>query len=146
MNSWRYPYWHNMLLVSLLTGIAADLAFGLDVVLNALSIAIAVLVGMAMLGLLILAAGALAWLTIRDALEGLRSDRYDHLAWRWRLVAYAGVLGILVDGAIGAWNVYTQHVLFSIGIREIPFSGVPVWLLLASYPLKWLEQAAMRKA
>lgn len=146
MNSWRYPYWHNILLAALLTGIAADFIFGIDTVLNMLSVAIAVVVAMALLSLLVLAGIALAWITVRDALEGLRSDRRDRLAWRWRLVAYAGMLGIVVDGAVGAWNVYAQHVLFSVAVREIPFSGVPVWLLLASYPLKWLEQAAMRQA
>lgn len=146
MNCWRYPYWHNIILAVLLAGIAADLIFGLDTVLNVLSVAIAVIVGVALLSLLVLAGGALVWITIRDALEGLYSDRCDHIAWRWRLAAYAGMLGVVVDGAIGAWNVYAQHVLFSIAVREIPFSGVPVWLLLASYPLKWLEQAVMRKA
>lgn len=146
MKAWRLPSWHTLFLVLLLTAIAADVMFGLDVVLNALSIVVAATLGVAVLSVVGLGIGALAWITIRDAVEGTRSDRRDRLAWRWRLVAYVGIVGILVDGAVGAWNVYQQHVLFSTAVEDIPFAGVPVWLLLASYPIKWLEQAVVRRS
>ncbi|MDE2464138.1 MAG: hypothetical protein KGO02_10540 [Alphaproteobacteria bacterium] len=139
------PYWHSIFLALLLLGIAADIIFGLDSVLNVISTVLVISVAVIILSTSALALGALAWITMRDAIEGLRSDRRERRAWLWRVAAYIGIFGIIVDGVVGTWNVFQQHVLFSTAVEEIPLAGVPVWLLLASYPIKWLEQAALRQ-
>lgn len=145
MATWRHPRWHNILLIVLLAGIAAAFAFGLDVTLNAVSMIVTVSIAVAVLGLIVLGVCALAWITIGDAIEETRFDRRSNIAWRWRFIAYAGVIGILVDGVVGAWHAYQYHIVFSAAVESIPFAGVPVLVTLASYPIKWIEQFLMRR-
>jgi hypothetical protein len=135
-----YLHWHNVLLAVLLAAIAADIAFGLDPLLNAVSTILLVVSALAVAGVFALAAAVLCWITVRDLIGDIRTDRQMRTAWRWKLVALAGISGILVDGAIGAWNVYQKHILFSASVEAIPFAGAPVFLLLASYPFRWIEQ------
>ena len=132
-------HWHNILLVFLLAAIAMDAIFGLDAVLNAISVLVVAGVVLAIILPLILSLFAIAWLSIRDEIEEIKLERANNLAWRWRILAYAGVIGILADGLVGAWNVYQHRVLFSAAVEAIPFSGVPVFLALASFPVRWIE-------
>ena len=85
------------------------------------------------------------WDSVRDVIDDIAFDRRHGIAWRWRLLGYAGLLGILADGVMGAWNAYQQHILFSAAVEQIPFAGLPVLLALASYPAKWIEQTLMQK-
>ncbi len=133
-------HWHNILLAVLLAAIAADIAFGLDAVLNLISTA-AMVVFILFAALLFAAAAIIVlWISTRNLLEDIRSDSRSAVAWRWKILALVGGAGLLIDGAVGAWNAFQQHILFSVAVEEIPFSGVPVFLLLASYPVKWIEQ------
>lgn len=139
------PHWHNIFLVILLAGFVADFLVGLETVLNAISIVVVVSIGVALVSIIVVGLGALAWITVRDAVEVTSSDRQDGRAWRWRIPAYLGLVGILIDGLAGTWHVFQQHILFSTAIEKMPLAGVPVWLLLLSYPLKWIEQASFTK-
>lgn len=132
-------HWHNILLALLLAAIAMDAIFGLDAVLNAISIIVVAGVVLAVVVPLILSLFAIAWLSVRDEIEEIKLERANNLAWRWRILAYAGVIGILADGLVGAWNVYQHQILFSSAVEAIPFSGVPVFLALASFPVRWIE-------
>jgi hypothetical protein len=145
MKSQGYFYWHNILLVVLIAAIATDIVFGLDPLLNAISTALLVGSMLVGAGVFALAAGTLCWITVRDLINDMRTDRKDRIAWRWKLLALAGVLGILADGFIGVWNAYQKHVQFSASVEVIPFSGVPVFLLGASFPFKWVEQYLERR-
>jgi hypothetical protein len=136
------PYWHNIFLVLLLAGLVADFIVGLDAVLNAISLLIVVVIGLTIFSVVMAGLGTVAWITIRDAIEAMSSDRQDGRPWMWRIPAYVGIAGIIIDGAAGAWHVYAQHILFSTAVERLPLSGIPVWLLLASYPLRWIEQAS----
>ncbi len=138
-------HWHNIMLVLLVAAVATDLVFGLDAVLNAVSVIVVAGVALAVLVPLVFSLAAIAWLSIRDELEEIRLERANHLAWRWRILAYAGALGILADGLVGAWNVYQQRILFSAAVETIPFSGVPVFLALASFPVRWIESWILRR-
>ncbi len=140
------PYfnWHNILLMIIVAAVVADVAFGLDPVLNAISIMFVVGSVLAIFVACALVVAIFFWITVGDLLEDIGSDRRAKMAWRWKFFALAGILGILVDGAIGAWNAYQEHILFSASVAQIPFSGVPVYLLMASYPTKWAEQYFMK--
>jgi hypothetical protein len=52
---------------------------------------------------------------------------------------WIGILGMLLDGVVGAWSAYQEHTLFSTAVTQIPFAGVPVFIALGSYPLKWMK-------
>jgi hypothetical protein len=138
-------HWHNIMLVLLIAAIATDLVFGLDAVLNAVSIFVVASLALAVLAPLTFSLAAIVWLSIRDEIEEIKLERANHLAWRWRILAYAGALGILADGLVGAWNVYQRHILFSTAVEAIPFSGVPVFLALASFPVRWIESWILRR-
>jgi len=133
-------HWHNIALVALILAVAGDLLFGLDALLNLISTVAAVASMLVVAAAFALALVILLWITVRDLIEEIRADTRSANAWRWKFVALAGGLGILADGAVGAWNAYQKHILFSTAVENIPFSGLPVYLLLASYPIKWLEQ------
>ena len=124
--------------------VLADFVFGLDFVLNTIStifvIALSIVVALGAAAV----AALIFWLLIRDAVDEIRSDRAEGRAWRWRCIGWIGIAGMLVDGAIGAWNVYQHHVLFSTAVEEIPFAGVPVLLTLASIPLRFAEEILMK--
>ena len=125
--------------------VLASLVFGLDTVLNTISTAFVLGLGTTIaFGALALAAIVIIF-TVRDALDETRTDRKEGKPWLWRFAGWIGIAGILVDGGIGAWNVYQQHVLFSTAIKEIPFAGVPVLLVLAAYPLKLVEQLLIKR-
>jgi MFS family permease len=132
-------------MVLLLAAIVAAIVFGLDAVLNGISTFVTVALTIAVLGLVGSLVLALGWIVIRDAADEMRFSRGNGLAWRWQLLGYAGILGILADGIVGTWNVYQEHIQFSTAVEKIPFAGVPVLLALASYPFKWVEQFLMRK-
>ncbi len=135
------PYWHNVFLGLLLGGLVADFVVGLDAVLNAISLGVVVSIGLALFSVMMAGLGVLVWITVRDAIEAVSSDRHDGRPWLWRIPAYMGVAGIIIDGIAGAWHMYAQHILFSTAVERLPLSGIPVWLLLASYPVRWIEQA-----
>jgi hypothetical protein len=128
----------------LLAAILATLVFGLDAVLNGISIALAVVVVLVFVIPVLAGLGFLFWVLARDAVVDIKSDRQHGRAWRWRCVAYIGFLGIAIDGLVGAWNAYQQHVLYSMAVEQIPFVGVPVFVALASFPLKWIETALIK--
>jgi hypothetical protein len=138
-------HWHNLALVALLAAIAGDIVFGFDAVLNLISTAAIVVSMLVIAAVFSLAAIILFWFTVRDLVEDIRSDKRSAIAWRWKILALAGGLGILADGVVGAWNAYQKHMLFSTAVQHIPFSGIPVFLLLASYPFKWIEQYFERR-
>ncbi len=138
-------HWHNIMLVLLIAAIAMDLVFGLDAVLNAVSIILVAGLALAVIVPLVFSLVAIAWLSLRDEIEEIKLERANHLAWRWRILAYAGALGILADGLVGARNVYQGHILFSTAVEAIPFSGVPVFLALASFPVRWIENWILRR-
>ena len=138
-------FWYNTAMALLLAAIAADFVFGLDAVLNGLSTMVVVALTLAVLGLIGAGAFALCWIVVRDVIDDIAFDRRHGIAWRWRLLGYAGLLGILADGVMGAWNAYQAHILFSDAVEKIPFAGLPVLLALASYPAKWIEQSYMRR-
>lgn len=133
-------HWHNIVLAALILAVAGDLLFGLDAVLNLISTVAAVASMLVVAAAFAVALVILLWISVRDLIEEIRADTRSASAWRWKFVALAGGLGILADGAVGAWNAYQKHILFSTAVENIPFSGIPIYLLLASYPLKWLEQ------
>lgn len=133
-------HWHNIVLAALILAIASDMLFGLDALLNLISTVAAVASMLVVAAAFSAALVIVLWITIRDLIEETRTSAGSASAWRWKFVALAGGLGILADGAIGAWNAYQKHILFSTAVENIPFSGIPVYLLLASYPFKWLEQ------
>lgn len=145
MRRMNVSFWYNAAMALLLAAIAADFLLGLDTVLNGISTMVAVGLTLAILGLVGGGAVALCWIVVRDVIDDLAFDRCHFIAWRWRLFGYAGWLGILADGVVGAWNAYQQHILFSAAVEQIPFAGVPVLLALASYPAKWIEQSLMRR-
>ena len=133
-------HWHNILLAFLLAAIAADIVFGLDALLNLIS-TLAIVGSVLLLALLFaIAITAILWITIRNLVDDIKNDTRSAVAWRWRILALAGGVGLLIDGTVGAWNAYQKHILFSTAVENIPFSGIPVFLLLASYPFKWVEQ------
>ena len=123
----------------------AAVVFGLDFVLNAISTSFVIGVGFVLAVGVLAGVGALVWLVIRDAVEEIRFDREEGRPWLWRCIGWAGILGIFVDGAIGAWNVYQQHIVFGEAVEANPLAGVPVLLALAAYPLKWLEALVMKR-
>lgn len=123
----------------------ATVVFGLDFVLNAISTSFVIGVGVVLAVGVLASLTALAGLVVRDAIEEIRSDREEGRPWLWRCIGWAGILGILVDGAIGAWNVYQQHIVFGKAVEAIPLAGVPVLLALASYPFKWVEALLMKR-
>lgn len=139
------PHWHNVFLILLALGLVADLLVGLDEVLNAVSVGIVVGLSLVLVGLFAIGVGGLVWITVRDALEATSSDRREGRAWRWRIPAYLGILGILIDGVAGTWHAFEQHILFSTAIEKMPLAGLPIWLLLLSYPVKWIEQGSYPK-
>ena len=145
MRRMNVTFWYNTAMALLLAAIAADFVFGLDAVLNGLSTMVVVALTLAVLGLIGAGAFALCWIVVRDVIDDIAFDRRHGIAWRWRLFGYAGLLGIFIDGIVGAWNAYQQHILFSTAVEQIPLAGVPVLLALASYPVKWIEQYYMRK-
>ena len=133
-------HWHSILLIVLLVAIAADIVYGLDAVLSLISTL--AMVGSMLLVAIIFAAAAIAvfWISTRNLIQDIRDDSRSSVAWRWRILALAGGVGLLIDGAVGAWNAHERHILFSAAVQTIPFSGIPVFLLLASYPFRWIEQ------
>ena len=133
-------HWHSILLILLLAAIAADIVYGLDAVLGLISTLATV--GSMLLIAIILAAAAIAilWISIRNLIADIADDSRSAVAWRWRILALAGGVGLLIDGTVGAWNAYQEHMLFSTAVQAIPFSGIPIFLLLASYPFRWIEQ------
>jgi len=135
----------NWAMIVLVAAIVADVVLGLDTVLNAISITFAV--GTALLAAVILGAVAVvvAWIVIRDAIDEIHDDRAAGRPWRWRWVGWIGIAGILVDGVIGTWNAYQEHILFSTAVERIPFAGVPVVVALASYPFKGIERFLMAR-
>jgi len=140
MDSHGFFHWHNIVLAILLLALAADIVFGLDPLLNAISTIFLVGSMLLVAAVLFLAFAVLFWISVRDLIEDIRTDKQTNIAWRWKFLALAGLFGIFVDGAVGAWNAYQKHIQFSESVEAIPFSGLPVFLLLASYPFKWAEQ------
>jgi len=144
MRKLRVSFRYNFVMVLLLAAIVADLVLGLDVVLNGISTIVVVILTVVILGLIGSGVVALCWIVSRDMIEVTRFERQNDKPWRWRLLGYAGMLGILADGSVGAWNAYNEHILLSAALERIPFAGVPLLLALASYPFKWIEQSFMR--
>jgi hypothetical protein len=143
----RFPerhLWYNAAMALLVAAIVADLIEGLHAVLNAVSVIVAIVAALAVLTMVGAGVVLCCWIVVRDAVLDLRFDRRNGNPWRWRLVGYAGIIGLLVDGAIGAWMAFHEHILFSAAVAHIRFAGVPVALALASYPLRWLEQTILR--
>lgn len=136
---------YNATMGLLLAAIVAVLVFGLDPVLNGISTVLAAFLVLTVASLIGLSVAALFWIVIRDAVDEIRTDRRNRVAWRWRCLGYIGIIGIMVDGVVGAWNAYQQHILFSTAVEQVPFAGVPVLLALASYPFKWIEDFAMSR-
>jgi hypothetical protein len=134
-----------MAMGALIAAIAADFVFGVDAVLNAISTMFVIGATLAIIALVIAGVGALGWIIVRDAIGELRFDRHNGITWRWRILGYFGILGILADGLVGIWNAYQQHILFSAAVEQIPFAGLPVLLALASYPVRWIEETWMKK-
>ena len=134
---------YNATMGLLLAAVLAVLFFGLDPVLNGISTVFAAFLVLTVASLVGLSVAALFWIVIRDAVDEIRTDRHNRVPWRWRCLGYIGIIGILVDGVVGAWNAYQQHILFSTAVEQIPFAGVPVLLALASYPFRWIENFAM---
>ena len=132
--------WHSIALAALILAIAGDILFGLDALLNLISTVATVASMLIVAAAFTLAAAILLWISVGDLIEEIRADTRSAAAWRWKFLALIGGLGILADGAVGAWNAYQKHILFSTAVEDIPFSGIPVYLLLASYPFKWIEQ------
>lgn len=137
--------WYNWAIVLLIAATLADVVFGLDAVLNAVSTIFAVGLGLLVVGGVGAAVTALGWIVIRDAVDEIKTDRKNGIPWRWRCVGWVGIAGILADGVVGAWNAYQEHILFSTAVEQIPFAGVPVLLVLASLPFRWIEEFLMRR-
>jgi len=127
------------IIAALILGALAALVFGIDAVLNVISTVFALGFGLVVALILAVVIATLGWIGIRDAIDEIKMDRKQGLPWLWRCVGWIGIAGILADGIVGAWNAYQEHVLFSIAVKEIPFAGVPVLLVLGSYPVKWAE-------
>jgi len=122
----------------------AGFLVGVDVILNIISVSVFFVAGiLTAFGIAALIA-IVGWLVVRDAISEIRTVRERGRPWRWLCVGWIGIAGILVDGVIGAWNVYQQHILFSAAVKDIPFAGVPVLVTLASFPVRLVEQVAMR--
>ena len=145
MDSHGFFHWHNIVLAILLMAFAADIVYGLDPLLNAISTIFLVGSILSVAAILLLAFAILFWISVRDLIEDIRADKQTSIAWRWKFLALAGIFGIFIDGAVGAWNAYQKHIQFSESVEAIPFSGLPVFLLLASYPFKWAEQYFERR-
>lgn len=129
---------------ALVAAIVADFVVGIDAVLNAMSTMFVICATLAIIALIIAGVGALGWIIVRDVIGELRFDRHNGVAWRWRLLGYVGILGILADGLVGVWNAYQQHILFSAAVEQIPFAGLPVLLAMAGYPVRWIEEIWMK--
>jgi len=136
--------WYNWSMVLLIAAILADVVFGLDAVLDTVSMVFAVGLGMAVAALLITASILLGWIVVRDAMDEIAAERRAGLPWRWRYLGWIGITGILIDGLAGAWNAYQEHVLFRTAVEDLPFVGVPVMIALASYPLRGVEALLMK--
>ena len=136
-------FWYAIPLALLLVIVVVGAALSLDVVLSGISTAVVVSLLVMAAGVVGFIAAALGWITIRDAMGELRSD--GGVAWRWRLFGFVGVLGILADGFVGVWNAYQKHIMFSVAVERIPFAGLPVLILLATFPFRWIEQYLISK-
>lgn len=132
---------YNVAMVSLLAAIAADIGLGHEFVLNGIATIAVTFLMITVFGLGALLLLLFVWITVRDAIDEIQTERQSGLAWRWQIVGYLGFVGILAEGAVGMWYASQNQVLFSDAIENIPYAGVPVLVALASYPAKWLERA-----
>lgn len=132
--------WYNLFIVSVLAMTVASLIFGLDVILNGISIVFAAGLTLTALIIIGLAVFALGWFTIRDGMGEIQMRRGAKKAWVWQVFAYLAVIGIFIDGTVGAWIALHEHATFAKAVRDIPFAGAPVLLALTIYPIKWIEQ------
>lgn len=137
--------WYDWMIAALLLAAAADVIFGLDAVLNAVSLGLAATFALAIILVAALTVLAFGWIVIRDELQEIQGDRQNGRPWRSRCVGWLGISGMLVDGTVGAWNAYQQHILFSTAVEQIPFVGLPVFLALGSYPARWVEYFILRR-
>ena len=136
----------NVLVAVLIVVGVADVVLGLDTeILTIASTAITILAVVAFAAVGLVAVGILGTIFLRDAIDEIREDRAQGRPWVWRGLFWIGVLGLLVDGTIGAWNAYREHILFSEGVREIPFAGLPLLILAASVPLRGIEHLLLRR-
>ena len=136
----------NLVVSALIAIGVADVVLGLDTeILTIASTIITVLAGVVFVAIALIAVGGLGVIFVRDAVDEIREDRANNRPWLWRCVLWIGVSGLLVDGTIGAWNAFREHVLFSTGVSEIPFAGVPLMIVAASIPLRWIEQFLLRR-
>jgi len=134
----------TLMIVLVAVLVLAGFVFGFDVALNTVSAGIVFGLGIVIaLGLVALIA-AMGWIVVRDAVTEIQTAREKGRPWRWQCVGWIGIAGILVDGMIGAWNVYQQHILFSTAVEKIPFAGAPILVALASILVRLVEQIAMR--
>jgi len=137
--------WHNRIIAILIVAAIADVAYGLGAVLKALSIISAI----GLIALVVVsgtgAIFAVSTILMRDAIEEIATDRRHGRPWRWRCVGWIGIIGMLVDGLAGAWSAYQEDILFSAAVAQIPLAGVPVFLALGSYPLKWIEVLLIKR-
>jgi hypothetical protein len=131
--------WYDWVIAALLLAAAADVFFGLDAVLNAVSLVVVIGFAAAIVIVVMIAVLAFGWIVVRDEIHDIRDDRQLGRPWRARCVGWIGIAGMLVDGSVAAWNAYQQHMLFSTAVEQIPLVGVPVFLALGSYPASWLE-------
>lgn len=137
----RLLNWHNALLVALAALIGIDLLIGLDPLLNVISsVFVFVLIS---LTLLIVGGGLafLGWLTVKEQMEDTLYERTANRAWLYKLCVLVGFVGIMLDGAVGLWNAFNYGIRFSTAVEKVPFSGIPIYILIASLPIRWIETA-----
>lgn len=140
----RMDSWFAAIVVGLVLAVLASFVFGIDAVLNMISTIFAVGVVAILVAVMAAFLAAIGWVVVRDAIDEIKSDRQEGRPWLWRCVGLAGIAGIILDGIVGAWNVYQKHILFSTAVEEIPFAGVPVLMALGAYPFKWIEALVLR--
>ncbi len=140
----RMDSWFAAVVAGSLLAVLASFVFGIDTVLNTVSTVLAVALAVLLAAVTAAFLAAVGWVVVRDAVDEIVSDRREGRPWLWRCIALAGIAGMILDGLVGAWNVYQRHILFSIAVEEIPFAGIPLLMTIGSYPFKWIEGPLLR--